>query len=79
MHIASSLVRDSQGKPLYFVSQVQDITARKRAEEALIQAKEEWERTFDAVPDLIALLDKEHRVTRVNKAMAELLGNPRKR
>ena len=76
VHIASSLVRNSQGTPLYFVSQVQDITARKRAEEALIQAKEEWERTFDAVPDLIALLDKEHRVTRVNKAMAELLGKP---
>jgi PAS domain S-box-containing protein len=53
---------------------VQDITERKRAEKALIRAKEEWERTFDAVSDFIALLDKEHRITRMNKAMAELLG-----
>jgi PAS domain S-box-containing protein len=37
------------------------------------EAKEEWERTFDAVPDLIAILDREDRVVRINKAMAELL------
>ncbi len=46
---------------------------RKLAEEAIIRAKEEWERTFDAVPDFIALLDKEHRITRINRAMAKLL------
>lgn len=43
IHVASSLMRDSQGKPLYFVSQVQDITVRKRTEEALRQAHEELE------------------------------------
>ena len=34
----------------------------------------EWERTFDAVPDLITILDREHRILRVNKAMADALG-----
>jgi PAS domain S-box-containing protein len=48
--------------------------ARRQVEEAISLAKEEWERTFDAVPDFIALLDKEHRITRINRAMAELLG-----
>jgi PAS domain S-box-containing protein len=48
-------------------------TERKRIEEAIIRAKEEWERTFDTVPDLIAILDKEHRVVRVNQAMAQRL------
>jgi len=40
----------------------------------LHRAKLEWERTFDSVPDLIAIIDKQHRITRVNKAMAEHLG-----
>jgi len=53
-----------------------DVTERVLAKEkeALIQAKEEWERTFDSVPDLIAILDNEHRVVRVNRAMAMRLG-----
>jgi PAS domain S-box-containing protein len=51
-----------------------EIIERKRAEKVISQAKEEWERTFDAVPDLIAILDGEHRIVRVNKAMADRLG-----
>ncbi len=37
-------------------------------------AKDEWEETFDAVPDLICILDTQHRIVRVNKAMAKRLG-----
>jgi PAS domain S-box-containing protein len=51
-----------------------DITERKLAESKIMQAKEEWERTFDAVPDAIMLLKKEHEIIRVNKSMAALLG-----
>jgi PAS domain S-box-containing protein len=50
------------------------LSLRLREEEARIRhAKEEWERTFDAVPDLIALIDQSHRITRINRAMAEKL------
>jgi PAS domain S-box-containing protein len=48
--------------------------AHAQAEEAIIRAKEEWEWTFDAVPDLIAILDDQHRILRANRAMAERLG-----
>ncbi|MDD5305785.1 MAG: response regulator [Deltaproteobacteria bacterium] len=47
---------------------------RKRSEESVLRAKEEWERTFDSVPDLIVILDGQHRVVRANRAMAERLG-----
>ncbi len=47
--------------------------ARFRAENALLQAKEEWERTFDSVPDLIAILDDRYRILRANQAMAARL------
>lgn len=51
-----------------------DITERKRFEQAILLAKQEWERTFDAVPDLVAILDKEQNIVRLNRAMAESLG-----
>jgi PAS domain S-box-containing protein len=51
-----------------------DVTDLKQVQEKLSRAKDEWERTFDSVPDLIAILDNEHRVRRVNKAMARRLG-----
>ncbi len=52
---------------------VKEIVERKRAEAGLRRAKQEWERTFDSVPDLIAILDNQHKIVRVNRAMAERL------
>ena len=42
--LAVSLVRDPQGKPLYFISQIEDITDRKAAEEQLNNKIEELQR-----------------------------------
>lgn len=58
------------------VRQLADLVERSHAEEALRRAKEEWERTFDAVPDLIAILDREQRIVRANRAMTQRLGEP---
>jgi len=43
-------------------------------EKALVRAKDEWENTFNGVPDLIAIIGTDHRIIRVNRAMAESLG-----
>jgi PAS domain S-box-containing protein len=48
--------------------------SRKISEMAVLQAKDDWERTFEAVPDAIVLLDLEFRIVRANKAMAVKLG-----
>ena len=50
-----------------------DITGRKHTVQELVQARDEWARTFDAVPDLIAILDADYRIVRVNRTMAEKL------
>jgi two-component system cell cycle sensor histidine kinase/response regulator CckA len=48
-------------------------TDRKRAEEALVRAKEDWEKTFDAITDMVMLLDNKHRIIRVNSSAAKAL------
>ncbi len=45
-----------------------------RTERTILNAKDQWERTFDAVPDFIAILDPEMRIIRCNRAMADGLG-----
>ncbi|MDW5564172.1 MAG: PAS domain S-box protein [Methanomassiliicoccus sp.] len=53
-----------------------DVTDRKKVEEALLNAKLEWEQTFDHIPDLIAILDADQNIVRANKAMLEHMGSP---
>ena len=50
------------------------IKGRIQDEKNIHTAKLDWERTFDAVPDLIAIIDLNHTMTRVNKAMADRCG-----
>jgi two-component system CheB/CheR fusion protein len=66
--------RNGEGKIDGIVVTLIDITERKRMEEAIRRGKEEWERTFDSVPDLIAIMDERHRIVRANRAMAGRLG-----
>ncbi len=72
--VTASPIKDSQGLIIGASKIARDVTERKQAEEAVRRAKDEWERTFDSVPDLIAILDDRHRITRINRAMAEKLG-----
>ena len=51
-----------------------DITERRLMEEKVLRAGQEWERTFDSVPDLIAILDSQHRIVRANREMARRIG-----
>lgn len=44
------------------------------SESEVRKAKEDWERTFNAVPDLICIINNEHQIVRLNKAMADRLG-----
>jgi PAS domain S-box-containing protein len=67
-------VKDENGVINSYRGIIRDITKRKKDEDAILRAKEEWEKTFDAVPDLIAILDTNYHVTRANKAMANRLG-----
>jgi PAS domain S-box-containing protein len=72
-HASDFLVKGQINSAL-LVKSIRYAIERKRFEELIRHAKEDWERTFDTVPDLITVLDKEHRIIRLNKAMAARLG-----
>jgi PAS domain S-box-containing protein len=50
------------------------VSERELDEKGIIEAKEQWEATFDAVPDLVAIFDTDQRIVRANKAMCDKLG-----
>ncbi len=69
-------IYDSRGPRLGYRSSMRDITKRKRAEEEARNTAAQWQATFDAVQDLVLLLDKDFRILRANRAVAEFLGQP---
>lgn len=50
--------------------------ALKRSEEQLQRAADEWKTSFDSMPDLIMVLDREFRIIRANSAMVLFCGRP---
>ena len=77
-------LRDSEGGISGLLGSYLDITDRKLAEEKIINAKKEWEDTFDAITELIFIHDSDGRIIRANRAygqmagmsLAELVGRP---
>jgi two-component system cell cycle sensor histidine kinase/response regulator CckA len=52
----------------------EEIGELKKAEEALVKREQMWGQIFNALSDLIMILDDQHRILHVNKAMAGALG-----
>jgi len=67
-------LKTQDGKLLGAVTVGRDITERAQLLASLAQAKAEWEATFDAVPDLLAVVGPDLRIRRVNRPLARRLG-----
>lgn len=53
---------------------VRDVTAENRVERILREAKRQWEATFDAISDWVAIVDRDQRIIRSNKAVSRFFG-----
>jgi PAS domain S-box-containing protein len=72
--VSSSLVRDPKGQPLYFISHVQDVTERKRAEEELRTLAFRHEALLAAIPEIVMEVDARKVYTWTNPAGIEFFG-----
>lgn len=68
--LSVSLFRDQEKRPLYFISQIQDITARKEAEET----QNRLNAILEATTDFVATADINGRVLYYNSAAKKMLG-----
>ena len=63
---------DTQNTPV-LRAVVVDISERVRKDQRLLELTAEWERTFDAVEDLIFVQDKDMNIVKINKSCARAL------
>lgn len=68
----------ASGQPERLTGISLDITERKRMEETVQTAAEEWQSTFDSVQEQIMVLDRDFRVVRINASALSFLGLPLK-
>ncbi|MDV2989771.1 MAG: PAS domain S-box protein [Dehalogenimonas sp.] len=50
-----------------------DITARRQAEQLAVDAVQEWRVTFDSITDMVAIVDADYKIARVNAAFTRVL------
>jgi PAS domain S-box-containing protein len=70
---SSATAIEIQGE-IFGLSVYRDITQRFELERQLEQAKQDWEKTFDSVRDMVILAGDDGKITRCNQAAAQLLG-----
>jgi PAS domain S-box-containing protein len=69
-------VKGSDGNVLYYIINMLDISERKQVEEILRFAARRWRTTFDAMKDMVFLLDREGKVMRCNSATEAYFDKP---
>ena len=78
--LSVTLVHDAAGAPLYFVSQIEDVTERKRTEAALKDAYAEIDRVINAVTDCLYSAEMmpggEYKYIFLSSVAEKLLGLP---
>ena len=73
VEVNTSFLRDTDGQPIGILGVSRDITEHKKAEKTIVQQREEYRTIFDGVRPLIAYLDNEGVIQRINKSGSVLV------
>jgi PAS domain S-box-containing protein len=76
--LSTSAVRDPQGKLLFLVSQIQDITERKEAEAGLAEREAQYRSIFEATLDGLIISTLDGTIVEVNPAFCRMHGCTRR-
>jgi diguanylate cyclase (GGDEF)-like protein/PAS domain S-box-containing protein len=74
INLSVSLVRDEGDAPLYFIAQLEDITARKANEEALRHSEQRFRRLIETSTDAFVAMNAEGLITEWNHQAEEIFG-----
>jgi sigma-B regulation protein RsbU (phosphoserine phosphatase) len=72
--VSSSLIRDIDGRPHYFISYVKDITEIKQTEHELRKERDFTSAVLSTAGALVVVLDRQGRIVRFNRACEMLTG-----
>ena len=68
IEITIKIVLDDHKKPISILMKLHDLTAQRKVEDELRHGKQQWEKTFDSIPDIITIQDKDMHIVRANRA-----------
>lgn len=75
--IAATMLYDGSDKPLYYVSQIEDITKRKEIENDLVLSEKKYRTIFENVQDVFYQTDQNGLVTEISPSIEKYSGYPR--
>lgn len=68
------ILEELAGDLAFGIETLRTRAARRQDHALVVRANQQWQETFDAISDLIMVLDNQHRILRANRSMIDALG-----